>query len=367
MGIVKRPKSLIELILIEKRVNIGKLEKNGQILKQSKYFAYVPSNNCIYLKYFSRSLLTRDVLARDLSYLCKMLNIEEICVVKNEENKELLEKLIKIINDYKWSGPRLCVLRNVQKINNVENIKVILNDFHILPTSGHAGTRRMTNNIKRFYYWSSMDKDIKDFVSKCVQCQKQKHHTNTKQPMEITTTSNYAFEKIYLDVVGPLPKDDRGNVYVLTLHCELSKYIEAYPLQSKDTISVARSFVENFILRYGIPREIATDRATEFISSTMKQVCELLQIKQLTSTAYHHESIGALENSHKTMGAYLQKINQATGVVGYCTGHLRIIIQFTARPSIQRMNLYLVSLVFYLITCQITSIYCITMTVILWK
>lgn len=38
----------------------------------------------------------------------------------------------------------------------------------------------------------------------------------------------------------------------------------------------------------------------------MSGVCSLLQIKQRQSTAYHHESIGALENSHKVLGAYLR-------------------------------------------------------------
>ena len=32
----------------------------------------------------------------------------------------------------------------------------------------------------------------------------------------------------------------------------------------------------------------------------------LLNINQLHSTAYHHESIGALENSHKALGAFLR-------------------------------------------------------------
>lgn len=38
----------------------------------------------------------------------------------------------------------------------------------------------------------------------------------------------------------------------------------------------------------------------------MKNVCKLLKIKKIESTAYHHESIGALENSHKMLGAYLR-------------------------------------------------------------
>lgn len=68
--------------------------------------------------------------------------------------------------------------------------------------------------------------------------------------MVVTTTAQSAFDKIFfLDVVGPLDKDYSDYSYILTLQCELSKYVEAYPLVRKDSVSVARAFVNNFILR----------------------------------------------------------------------------------------------------------------------
>lgn len=170
--------------------------------------------------------------------------------------------------------------------------------FISLPTSGHAGVRRMVNNIKRRFYWPGLEADVRNFVRKCSKCQKSKHFKYIKEPMTITTTASYAFEKIFMDIVGPLTRDYDGNVYMLTVQCELSKFIEAYPLTNKDSISVARSLV-NFILRFGIPRIIATDRGAEFTSSTIAQVCKLLNIDNITSTAYHHQSIGALENAQK--------------------------------------------------------------------
>lgn len=135
-------------------------------------------------------------------------------------------------------------------------------DFHMLPSSGNAGIKRMTNNIKRRYYWTGMDNDIKNFVKRCEQCQKQKFHRHIKQPMCITSTASSAFEKIYIDIVGPLTRDLNGYAYILTLQCELTKYVEAYPMLNKETETVARALVNNFILRYGIPKEIATDRGT---------------------------------------------------------------------------------------------------------
>lgn len=59
--------------------------------------------------------------------------------------------------------------------------------------------------------------------------------------MTITTTAAYAFDKIYLNLVSPLPKDYEGNCYIMTLQWELSKFLEAYPIKSKETLSVAKA------------------------------------------------------------------------------------------------------------------------------
>ena len=124
--------------------------------------------------------------------------------------------------------------------------------------------------------------------------------------MTITSTAHAAFEKIFMDVVGPLDRDIQGNSYILTLQCELTKYVEAYPLKTKRSEEIAKEFVNNFILRHGIPREIATDRGAEFMSETMTATCKLLHINKINATAYHHESIGSLENTHKHLGAFLR-------------------------------------------------------------
>lgn len=92
----------------------------------------------------------------------------------------------------------------------------------------------------------------------------------------------------------------------MTLQCELSKFVEAYPIQNKESTTVAESFVENFILRYGIPQEIVTDQGIEFLASIFNETCNLLEVKQLNSTAYHHETLGSLENSHKNLGSFLR-------------------------------------------------------------
>lgn len=79
---------------------------------------------------------------------CNVNNINEIYFVKNKCNSIFITKNTNEIKEYtKWEGPRLCILNDIQRVVNVEDRRVILNDFHILATSGHAGVRRMFNNI----------------------------------------------------------------------------------------------------------------------------------------------------------------------------------------------------------------------------
>lgn len=78
----------------------------------------------------------------------------------------------------------------------------------------------MVNNMKRKYFCPEKEKDVKDFVNKC---EKSKYSRKTKEPMVITTTASYAFEKVFLDVFGPLDKDMDSNRYILTLQWELKK------------------------------------------------------------------------------------------------------------------------------------------------
>nr|CAH7768159.1 unnamed protein product [Callosobruchus chinensis] len=99
---------------------------------------------------------------------------------------------------------------------------------------------------------------------KCDLCQRCKDFNLNKEPLQITTTASSAFQKIFLDIVGPLPTHSENFKYILTKQCELTKYVEAYPLLHKDSETVAKAFVQNFILRYGIPQILLPIKALNF-------------------------------------------------------------------------------------------------------
>lgn len=304
--ILKIPSNSVEMILV-KGDKLREMRKRKQIKEESECFCYDESNKTIYINTDFRLHFTRVEFVTKLSEFCKKINIDEICVIKNDDNELFIKDMIKEIKKRElWTGPRICVLRGVKRIYCDYKKRFIINDYHLLPTSGHSGVRRMVNNIKRRFYWPGIERDVKDFVSKCEKCQKMKYSRNIVEPLVITTTATSAFDKIFLDLVGPLDRDIDDNKYILTLQCDLSKFVEAYPLKNKESVSIAKALVNNFILRFGIPKTIVTDRGTEFTATTMTEVCNLLNIDKLHSTAYHHETIGSLENAHKHLGFFLR-------------------------------------------------------------
>lgn len=78
--------------------------------------------------------------------------------------------------------------------------------------------------------------------------------------------------------------------YILTLH--LSKFVESYAVSNKEETTVAGALVENFILRFGVPKEIVSDKGAEILASNFVQICNLLNINKLNSTAYDHQTLG---------------------------------------------------------------------------
>lgn len=188
-----------------------------------------------------------------------------------------------------------------------EDIPLILKENHSNPVSGHTGFHKTYKKIKCKYYWDTMKKDIKEYIKNCKSCQENKlDRKKSKQPMEITSTSTEAFQKVSVDIVGPLPVTENGNKYILTLQDDLTKFSQAYPLQQHNAETIADCFVRNFICKFGIPDILLSDQGADFTSKLIKEVSKLFKMKKINTTSYHPQSNGALERSHLTLADYLK-------------------------------------------------------------
>ncbi|KAL4085363.1 hypothetical protein QTP88_027222 [Uroleucon formosanum] len=118
-----------------------------------------------------------------------------------------------------------------------------------------------------------LKEDVIEYIKNCESCQKGKvANKKVKQPMLITSTSSEPFEKIFLDIVGPLVTTLSGNTYILTLQDDLTKYSMGIALPNHQANTIAEAFVTNFVCTHGIPQTILTDQGTDFLSKIFTEM-----------------------------------------------------------------------------------------------
>ena len=97
-------------------------------------------------------------------------------------------------------------------------------ESHVPPYVGHWGIQATTQAIETYFYWLSMQKDIHDYVEKCMVCQKVKYDRGKApgllQPLPIP---NAPWEIISMDFIFGLPKSTQGNTGIWTIVDRFSK------------------------------------------------------------------------------------------------------------------------------------------------
>ena len=147
-----------------------------------------------------------------------------------------------------------------------------------------------------------MKVDIQKYIQGCQQCQMKKLvRVKTKNPMVITDTPTTAFEKISMNIVGPLPEIKSGNLYILTIQDNFTKYSLAILRSYHQAGTIADAFVKKFICIFGSPKGVLTDQGRDFLSNLLKILAKPFRIKRFRTTAFHPQSNGSLERSHQTI------------------------------------------------------------------
>lgn len=151
-----------------------------------------------------------------------------------------------------------------------------------------------------------MKRDVTTYVKSCTKCKENKSYQNVREELTITNTPQKAFDTVVVDTVGPFVKSYNGFTYAIMIICDLTKYLVTVPIADKSAKATATSIFESFILVHGPMKKVITDMGTEYTNETIKELCKLMNVQHVTSTAYHHESVGAVERTHRTFNEYVR-------------------------------------------------------------
>ncbi|XP_037774647.1 uncharacterized protein LOC119571392 [Penaeus monodon] len=193
---------------------------------------------------------------------------------------------------------------SLEHIRSKERIKAI-----VTVKSRHFSHRKTAEKVFHKFFWPGAGAEIKRYCRSCHACQKTVPKGKIrKAPMVQMPVISEPFSRVAIDIVGPIsPPSSRGHKYMLTLIDMATRFPEAVPLRNIDSVTVAEALLTIFA-RVGIPKEILSDRGTQFKSDLMAEINRLLSVKALYTSPYHACCNGTVERFHAVLKAMLKKL-----------------------------------------------------------
>ncbi|XP_056003459.1 uncharacterized protein LOC130046578 [Ostrea edulis] len=177
----------------------------------------------------------------------------------------------------------------------------VLRLCHDVPASGHQGISRTKARLRERFFWYGMMREVEGFVSTCGPCSRNKHPQRHARAEMIKYHAGAPMERVHLDFLGPLPRTDSGNEYVLVMVDQFTKWVECVPLPSQTAEVTASAAVNQFFARFGCPFQVFTDQGRNFESKLFAAVCELLKIHKARTTPYRPSANGQVERYNRTL------------------------------------------------------------------
>lgn len=166
---------------------------------------------------------------------------------------------------------------------------------------GHIGHRKLLSVLKGFNTKKiNLTKMSLKVINNCQFCLERKQPIWFKKS-KMNYVANYPFEKIAMDIAGPLTRTKTHNLYILSIIDVFSRYIILAPLKDIRSNSVITVLKERVVANFGYPNEIITDGGSYFNSSEFNVFCKDYSIDHHITSPYHPSSNGLIERYFKTV------------------------------------------------------------------
>ena len=190
--------------------------------------------------------------------------------------------------------------------------RVVLDLAHGHVMGGHLGVEKTQERITQRFFWPGLHAEVKEYCESCPECQMSAPSPHFRSPLVPLPIIEVPFERIGMDLVGPVVKSARGHQHILVILDYATRYPEAIPLRNTSAKVIAKELVQVFS-RVGIPKEILTDPGTPFMSRVTKELCRLYKISHLRTSVYHPQTDGLVERFNKTLKSMLKKVVDKDG------------------------------------------------------
>ncbi len=171
----------------------------------------------------------------------------------------------------------------------------------------HVSAPKTQQLIQKNFWWPQMASDIQRWCDTCIVCATINQGKPGRTKLCRPEPPKGPWELLQLDFIGPLPSAKGGYRYCLVIIDKFSKWVEAIPTCNNSANTVARVVANQILPLWGAPIQIESDQGTHFTGQVMKQICQMLNIKQRFHVPYRPQSSGMVEHANRTIKESISK------------------------------------------------------------
>ena len=184
----------------------------------------------------------------------------------------------------------------------------LFHEAHGGPFGGHLGDAKVHSQLSRHYWWLGMRKDNSCWSRGCLTCTSRSVGRLVKPPLAPIPVGG-PFDRVRVDVLQ-LPLTQHENHYMVVFMTYLTKWPEVFAVPDQTALTIARLLVEQFVSRHGVPSQLLSDRGAAFLSNLLRELCTVMGIKKVNTTAYHPQTDGLVEHFNLTLTGILTKTTE---------------------------------------------------------
>ena len=178
--------------------------------------------------------------------------------------------------------------------------------FSLHDCSGHIGGSKTIEKVRARFHWFGLRNDIELYIQQCLVCQRVKNPVRQNKGEMRNIASGYPLERIGIDIVGPLPKTEQGNAYIVVMIDYFTKFPFAYALKEISAETVANVLMDQVICMFGVPMSLHSDQGSNFESNVFQALCSLVNMAKTRTTPYAPWSNGETERMNRTLMTMLK-------------------------------------------------------------
>ena len=117
-----------------------------------------------------------------------------------------------------------------------------------------------------------MKKDVENFCKACLVCNRLKRLGDAPAPLRSYPDVHMPFERVHMDLIGPIGNLEKGCKYCLVMIDVLTRYLIAEPIKTKTAIEVPKVFFESVVCKQGVLRLSLRTKVTNLLMRYQKNL-----------------------------------------------------------------------------------------------